>query len=447
MKRFSIRRFLNNTDFKLALSLFVIIGFICFSFYELSKAEVTVVQADESTSIRTHANVVEDVLDELSISIAEHDDISHSQDTLVVDGMQIEHIPAKEVTVTMDGEAQSYFTTSATVEEFLNEQGIEVDEKDNLSIALDTPIDDDLAWSIDKAFQVTINDQDMQKEVLTSPGSTIEELLVEESIELGKLDRVEPEKDALIERDQGINIVRVEKVTDVVEEKQDSKLVKRSDDSLAKGTEEVVSEGKSGIVEKHYEVVMENGEEVSRELVKEEVTQDSEDRIVAVGTMEEAPVEETEVLAAQTEEESAKQEPKQEKPESNDAKEKKQEPKSEPVTTASAEKTENVSRGGNEEEGKTLYMKATAYNWDCASCDGRGLTATGYDLKSNPEGVVAVDPNVIPLGTKVWVEGYGYAIARDTGGNIKGNKIDLHMSSPQKAASYGMKNVQVKIMD
>ena len=92
-------------------------------------------------------------------------------------------------------------------------------------------------------------------------------------------------------------------------------------------------------------------------------------------------------------------------------------------------------------------MKATAYNWDCASCDGRGKTSTGYNLKENPNGVVAVDPSVIPLGTKVWVEGYGYAVARDTGGNIKGNKIDLHMPTKQKAESYGMKTVQVRIVE
>ena len=55
-------------------------------------------------------------------------------------------------------------------------------------------------------------------------------------------------------------------------------------------------------------------------------------------------------------------------------------------------------------------------------------TATGINLRSNPNlKVIAVDPSVIPLGSKVWVEGYGYAVAGDTGGAIKGNKIDLFM--------------------
>ncbi len=92
-------------------------------------------------------------------------------------------------------------------------------------------------------------------------------------------------------------------------------------------------------------------------------------------------------------------------------------------------------------------MHATAYNWDCPSCDGRGLTSTGYDLKANPNGVVAVDPSVIPLGTKVWVEGYGYAVARDTGGSIKGNRIDVHMPTQKQAMSFGSKRVKVKILE
>jgi len=97
--------------------------------------------------------------------------------------------------------------------------------------------------------------------------------------------------------------------------------------------------------------------------------------------------------------------------------------------------------------GKTITMEATAYNWDCATCDGRGLTATGYNLKANPDGVIAVDPRVIPLGTKVYVEGYGYAVARDTGGAIKGNRIDVHMRSISAARQFGRKTVKVTIIE
>ena len=66
-------------------------------------------------------------------------------------------------------------------------------------------------------------------------------------------------------------------------------------------------------------------------------------------------------------------------------------------------------------------MTATAYTAHCNGCSG--ITATGINLRANPNlKVIAVDPSVIPLGSKVWVEGYGYAVAGDTGGAIKGNE-------------------------
>ncbi|WP_058305638.1 G5 and 3D domain-containing protein [Gracilibacillus massiliensis] len=414
MKRLKFSRLLSNKDFVYALTLLVFIGFISFSYYELSKAEVTYAQDDETTTVRTHAKTVEDVLNELAINVGEHDDLSHSLDDLVTSDMEIEHTIANQLIVSIDGEEEAYYTTTDTVEAFLEEQNIELTENDQVSVALDTKVDENLEIGIEKAFQVTINDAGEEHQVWTTGGS-VEELLNEHNIKLNELDKVEPKTTASLSDNSDIHITRVEKITDVIEEEQDVPVVKRNDDSLDKGKEEVVSSGEPGLIEKHYEVVLENGEEVSRELVKEEVKKESKEKIVAIGTKENQPQ------------------------------------PTKANTSASASNTssssEKVSRSGEtKSEGKTLYMKATAYNWDCPSCDGRGLTATGYNLKANPNGVVAVDPSVIPLGTKVWVEGYGYAIARDTGGNVKGNKIDLHMPTRQKAASYGVKTVQVKII-
>lgn len=93
---------------------------------------------------------------------------------------------------------------------------------------------------------------------------------------------------------------------------------------------------------------------------------------------------------------------------------------------------------------KTLTVKATAYTASCKGCSG--ITATGINLKKNPNAkVISVDPKVIPLGTKVWVEGYGEAIAGDTGGAMKGNKIDLHMSTKNKALNWGVRTVKIKV--
>ena len=83
-------------------------------------------------------------------------------------------------------------------------------------------------------------------------------------------------------------------------------------------------------------------------------------------------------------------------------------------------------------EGKEMFVTATAYTAYCTGCSG--TTAYGIDLRSNPnQKVIAVDPRVIPLGTRVWVEGYGEAIAGDTGGAIKGNKIDVFIASYDNA--------------
>lgn len=104
-----------------------------------------------------------------------------------------------------------------------------------------------------------------------------------------------------------------------------------------------------------------------------------------------------------------------------------------------------VSRSNNQTATKTFYVTATAYTAYCAGCSG--ITKTGLNLRKNPKmKVIAVDPRVIPLGSKVWVEGYGNAIAGDTGGAIKGNKIDLFMPSKTAAYEWGRKKVQIKVL-
>lgn len=99
-----------------------------------------------------------------------------------------------------------------------------------------------------------------------------------------------------------------------------------------------------------------------------------------------------------------------------------------------------------EEVVKEMTVTATAYTAYCTGCSG--TTAIGIDLRANPnQRVIAVDPRVIPLGTKVWVEGYGEAIAGDTGGAIKGNKIDVFIPSQESAMAWGVKTVKIKILN
>ncbi|MGL4741612.1 MAG: 3D domain-containing protein [Sarcina sp.] len=90
---------------------------------------------------------------------------------------------------------------------------------------------------------------------------------------------------------------------------------------------------------------------------------------------------------------------------------------------------------------KVLNVEATAYT-------GGTLTAMGLKPVRDPNGIstIAVDPTVIPLGSKVYIPGYGYAIASDTGGAIKGNIIDLYLNSEQACNNWGRRNITIYIV-
>jgi N-acetylmuramoyl-L-alanine amidase len=115
--------------------------------------------------------------------------------------------------------------------------------------------------------------------------------------------------------------------------------------------------------------------------------------------------------------------------------------------TASAQSsTHNVAKKAVASATKEMTVTATAYTANCEGCSG--ITAAGIDLLSNPnKKVIAVDPSVIPMGTRVWVEGYGEAIAGDTGSAIKGKKIDVFMENEQDALNWGRKTVTIKVLD
>ena len=90
-----------------------------------------------------------------------------------------------------------------------------------------------------------------------------------------------------------------------------------------------------------------------------------------------------------------------------------------------------------EPEPETVTFEATAYTW------------TGYRTATGTwpsRGTVAVDPEVIPLGTKLYVEGYGPAVAADTGGDIKGQRVDLYMDSYEEAIQFGRREVLVEVV-
>lgn len=90
-----------------------------------------------------------------------------------------------------------------------------------------------------------------------------------------------------------------------------------------------------------------------------------------------------------------------------------------------------------------MIFEATAYTRSAEEETLDGITASGTIVN---RGTTSVDPEVIPLGTKLYIEGYGYATALDTGGAIKGKHIDLYMDTKEEAFKWGRKDVKVTII-
>ncbi|MGG3192555.1 PcsB-like coiled-coil domain-containing protein [Priestia aryabhattai] len=128
--------------------------------------------------------------------------------------------------------------------------------------------------------------------------------------------------------------------------------------------------------------------------------------------------------------------------------------KKEVKTAAATEKKAAVSSEAKETKkeestqkhsGKEMYVEATAYTANCAGCSG--VTATGQNVSSGTHKIIAVDPSVIPLGSKVYVEGYGVATAGDTGGAIKGYRIDVLVPSESAAKAFGRRTVKITVLN
>ena len=114
------------------------------------------------------------------------------------------------------------------------------------------------------------------------------------------------------------------------------------------------------------------------------------------------------------------------------------------TSTKTVDNSEAATSADNVSGSKTLTMSATAYSTEA---NGLGTySATGINLKQHPS-CVAVDPSVIPLGSIIWVSGYGVSVAGDTGTAIKGNIIDLHFATVAQSMAWGRRTVTVKILN
>ncbi|HEY8392970.1 MAG TPA: G5 domain-containing protein [Capillibacterium sp.] len=301
----------------------------------------------------------------------------------------------KTITVAVDGARQQVKTTAATIEKALKQAGISVRPGDEVNPGLTERVREGMAVSIRRGVNFTIL-VDGQEVAVCMPPVPAKEALVRAGIELGEADRLSVPPETPIWEGLQLRVIRVTTGTITIEKEINPPVSYINDPNLDQGKQRVVNPGEKGILAQDYAVVYENGYEVSRTPLGERVVKPAVRKVIARGTR--------------------------------------------PLVY-----TKTVGRGQVIRYTKVLTMEATAYEPGPQSC---GIYADGYTYtgKKATYGIAAVDPKVIPLGTKLYIEGYGFAAAEDIGSAIKGNRIDVCYDTLREALLWGRKKVKVYIL-
>ena len=266
-----------------------------------------------------------------------------------------------------------------------------------------------------------------------------EEAKVKEEVKVKEEEKaqeiVKPKEEAKIKEEE-----KVQEIAKAKEEEKAQEIAKAKEEEKAQEIAKAKEE------EKAQEIAKAKEEEKAREIVK--AKEEEKAREIAKAKEEEK----TREIAKAKEEEKAREiaKAKEEEKTREIAKAKEEEKVREIAKAKEEERAKEASKNNIQSAKRELTVVATAYTADPSengTYGGRVLTAMGHDLTANPNmRIIAVDPKVIPLGSKVWVEGYGEAIAGDTGSAIKGNRIDVLMGSKSKAMNWGRQTVKVKIL-
>ena len=294
-----------------------------------------------------------------------------------------------EVRVFIDGEQTAYFTTlSNDPELWLRKTATEVYDEDKVTV-------DDTDVYIERAIFVNVV-ADGENVTFKSAKGTVADLLAKGNVTVNEGDIVEPALEYEATADILVTIKRVEVATVTKTQTVKYETEKIKTDDLYEGETEVMTEGVNGKIEHTYSVTYTDGKETDRELVSSKTITEKVDKVVKVGTR----------------------------------------------VKSSFYKSGNAPKNYKQ----VITMKASAYTY---GNDGGNTTCLGEKTR---RGIVAVDPKVIPLGTKLYIEStdgnyiYGEAVAGDTGGAIKGYKIDLFVESARECRQFGRRNVNVYII-
>lgn len=304
--------------------------------------------------------------------------VSHSKPTLVL--------------VTGAGGKITFWSKDKTVGDALAHHDIALGPKDQVTPPLTTRLKAGgrVEVSVVKAVSVTVI-ADGKTTTTQTLAHNVDELLKELKITVGEQDRLSADRSAPLTVGMTLQVIRRSEEVQVAQVEIPFDTEKQEDRNMNAGTTREVQAGSPGIKEVKTRVVIEDGKEVSREVVEEKVLQEPKNRIVAYGT---AGV---------------------------------------------------VSRGGQTYRyTKELTLVSTGYTAGKESNpNGTGYTYTGMRATY---GVVAVDPRVIPLYTRLYIDGYGPAVAGDIGGAIRGNRIDLCFDTLSEALNWGVRTVKVYVL-
>lgn len=318
-------------------------------------------------------------------------------------------------TVTIsDGEnsPKEVTTFKRYVEDILEAQGIALNDGDKMNVEFGDRIKDKMEIEIYRAFPVSVTEKGETKQYKTTK-KTVGEALNELGLAAKDTDITSPGYYESISANTEITLIRTASKIVEVDEEIPYECKEVLNKALASGQSKLVQTGKVGEKKVSYRIAYEDGVEKSREKISETVVTKPIEQISQVGPRKR--IENYQIASAGS------------------------------ITT---------SRSGNLSYSRVITANATAY--DASSCGkspsspGYGVTATG---RSAVKGVVAVDPSVIPLGTRLYIESadgsyvYGSAVAADVGSAIKGNRIDLCFNTRGEALSFGRRQVKVYILN
>jgi uncharacterized protein YabE (DUF348 family)/3D (Asp-Asp-Asp) domain-containing protein len=319
----------------------------------------------------------------------------------------------KRVTVVVDGAAAHVSTQVSDVASLLREAGISVSDGDLVSPPPGTLVEDGDSIVVRHAVPVSIRVGDQRLE-LRVIGSTVADALMKAGMDPTAGTQTEPAIDTPLE--PGMEIKATDLFLRVAQEEVEVPYdtVVMGDPSIPSGSRKVVTRGALGRALKVYQVLVTGGIEGARFLRTERMLASKIDEVVAVGTKRVF----RQVMVSRG---SARSKPA---------------PPAPPIV------------------GKAMTLEATAYTpWD-AGCGGVKVIDGRKTRYGIPDGwgVVAVDPRVIPLGSKLFVEGYGYAVAADTGGVIHGNIIDVcywgtDLNAPTKSSGATQRRAALAATD